>query len=131
MFESDDGKDSLKVLKPVTDAQGNVIVEPMDIRKTVLAHHPELQNCYKAALAETPQINGKITMEWLIGENGQVKKTRVKDNSTESGKLAFCVTDAARNWIFPKPAKGDVHIIYPLIFNSGTQGAAPTSAPAP
>lgn len=78
---------------------------------------PEFRQCYQAVLEESPDVSGRLTMEWVVSETGRV--VNVKEIASDTGRsdLARCIRREIRTLQFPKPSGGPIIIQYPIIFS--------------
>ena len=61
-----------------------------DVAKAVTARAPALKACYEQALRDTPQLAGKVTVQFTVGANGAVTGVAV---SGADGPFASCITN--------------------------------------
>ena len=92
---------------------------PMEaVRKVVDAHMGAIQRCYEGALIRNPSIAGKVTFEWTIGTDGNVKTAHTKLTTLSSNDVVDCIRDSLITWHFPSPKGGVVVVSYPFLFNA-------------
>ncbi|NCN41698.1 AgmX/PglI C-terminal domain-containing protein [bacterium] len=77
-----------------------------EIKRVVDAHENEVQYCLNQALKLDPGISGRVEISWTIFGQGQVRNTKVAQNTTGSEALATCIMRYLKTWTFPKPASG-------------------------
>lgn len=98
---------------------GNVPREA--IAQAVRGARKQVQLCYERELTKTPTLEGKVTVEFVIGVNGQVSSA--KDASAEpfpSAKVTECLLGVVRKLKFPSPVGGGlVTVRYPFVFKAG------------
>jgi hypothetical protein len=92
---------------------------PYSIQEVVKSHLAEVQDCYNGVVLEmgkqTP--SGKVLASFRILPSGLTDKVTVnrKKSTIKNQRIQECVTEALRNWQFPKPEDGRVHPIeYPF-----------------
>ncbi len=88
------------------------------IAKVVRKHLREIQYCYERNLLLSPNLQGKVVMEWTIATSGSVSVVKTKNNTMASPAVAMCISAKIKGWKFPKPKGGIVIVSYPFIFNS-------------
>jgi pSer/pThr/pTyr-binding forkhead associated (FHA) protein len=88
------------------------------IAKVVRKHLREIQYCYERNLLLSPNLQGKVIMEWTIAVSGSVTVVKTKNNTMASPAVAMCIAAKIKQWKFPKPKGGIVIVSYPFIFNS-------------
>ncbi|HUU03928.1 MAG TPA: AgmX/PglI C-terminal domain-containing protein [Myxococcota bacterium] len=89
-----------------------------EIAKVVRQHLREIQYCYERNLLLSPNLQGKVVMEWTIATSGSVSVVKTKNNTMASPAVAMCISAKIKGWKFPKPKGGIVVVSYPFIFNS-------------
>ncbi|MBW1871860.1 MAG: AgmX/PglI C-terminal domain-containing protein [Deltaproteobacteria bacterium] len=88
------------------------------IAKVVRKHLRQIQYCYEKNLLLSPNLSGKVIMEWTISKSGSVSIVKTKKNTMASPAVAMCISAKIKGWKFPKPKGGIVIVAYPFIFNS-------------
>ncbi len=81
------------------------------IQKTVRAKYAELRQCYEDLDDQPPM---QVEMHFTIGPDGKVTTGYVE--SVVRPQMAPCVERAMFSLVFPKPAGGDVSVVYALNF---------------
>lgn len=87
-----------------------------EVGKVIHAHISEIRYCYEAAMIRTPDIEGKLVLDFTIGGSGAVKEAAaVKESSLNQARLDDCILRRLTKWSFPKPNGGvDVAVSYPV-----------------
>jgi TonB family protein len=97
-----------------------VVSEGLDrdiIRRIVSAHINEVAACYNDGLTRDPDLRGRISVEFIIGVDGTVDKSEVKESTLADAAVGTCVITAMKRWKFPRPAGGNsVSVLYPFVF---------------
>jgi len=88
------------------------------IAKVVRKHLREVQYCYEKNLLLSPNLQGKVIMEWTITLSGSVSVVKTKKNTMATPAVAMCISAKIKRWKFPRPKGGIVVVSYPFIFNS-------------
>jgi TonB family protein len=92
------------------------------IREVVHRHTNEIRYCYEKALANAPDLMGKISVKFAIGPSGKVQSVSVESSLMKSPEVEECVVKRVRTWEFPKPKGGGVvSVTYPFVFQSAGQ----------
>ncbi len=65
-----------------------------EIQKVVNKHIGEIQRCYERELLKTPNLTGKVTVEWTVATSGAVKSSRQKDATLQSSAAINCILRA-------------------------------------
>ncbi|MBX3022556.1 MAG: AgmX/PglI C-terminal domain-containing protein [Bdellovibrionales bacterium] len=93
------------------------------IRETVRSHAKEILACYDAQLESKPELEGRLIMQWDIGEKGKTANVRVVQPFEPA--VDDCVALKIESWTFPtEPSeKGKVgRIVFPFVFSSKEAG---------
>lgn len=99
------------------------------IRRVIRRHVPPVRYCYERQLAKDPNLQGRLGIEFAIGQDGRV--TAVKVVGPLQSELDRCVARVVRRMVFPKPEGGIVVVSYPFVFRAGNASSPAPSAPAP
>jgi hypothetical protein len=92
-------------------------MDPELIRRVVRSHHDQLKYCYDNALTKNPKLTGKVSVRWIIREDGTVASSNVTTTTTGTPDLDRCIAGRVLTWIFPKPKGGGVAVVtYPFVF---------------
>lgn len=90
------------------------------IQRVVREHRREIRACYEGELQRNPDLEGAITVEWVIAPDGAVAGARVQDTSLNSSAVENCVTRRIQQWVFPEPrGGGTVRVTFPFVFAPG------------
>lgn len=91
-----------------------------EIRDVVKTHSAEMRQCYQAALKKNPKLQGKLTFQWSIDDEGQAKNILLnerKSNLTHQ-QLIDCMTGELAKWKFEAAPPGmTIEVNYPFVFN--------------
>jgi len=89
------------------------------IRRVIREHIREIRNCYEKELQRSPDLYGKIVLEWDIEEEGRVSRVVAKSNALGNDNVANCIMSRLKMWKFPDPPKDQVgRVIFPFVFSS-------------
>lgn len=89
------------------------------IRRVIREHIREIRNCYERQLQRTPDLYGKIVLEWDIEEGGRVSRCIPKSNEMGNAQVADCISRRLKTWKFPDPPKDQIgRVSYPFVFSS-------------
>jgi outer membrane biosynthesis protein TonB len=89
------------------------------IRRVVRAHIPEIRHCYNQALTRDPTAQGKVVIDFTIGEDGKVVASKVSSSDMADQDAPRCMSDAVLRWSFPRPDGGQVVVSYPFVLEPG------------
>ncbi len=102
------------------------------IRRVVRAHINEVRACYNQGLARSPELAGRVSVQFTIGETGKVTASVVRDSDLPDSAVAECMAKVIRRWQFPAPPGGGSIIVgYPFVLRPADGEAATTAAPPP
>ncbi len=95
-------------------------LDQTQVAATVHAKQPEVDACYKEALAarkDDKDLVGVIRLAMVISPAGVVTESKMHENTTGSTQLETCLIEHSQTWQFPKPTgHGEAAIIYPFTF---------------
>lgn len=90
------------------------------IQRVVREHRRELTACYESELQRNPDLEGTVSVEWVIAPDGSVAASQVESSTLSSDAVESCITRRIRNWRFPEPrGGGTVRVTYPFVFSPG------------
>ncbi|MCA9546681.1 MAG: TonB family protein, partial [Myxococcales bacterium] len=88
------------------------------VRTAVDQHQGKVVGCYERALLKSAALSGKLTVEWRITPQGEVRSAKVKSSTLGDAAVAECVLGVIRSTRFPAPPDGGECVIaYPFIFS--------------
>lgn len=90
------------------------------VRRVIRHYLPRLRSCYERATKRGQEIGGVIEIRFVIGQDGRVRRSDVHSNTTGATGLGRCIAATMARWKFPKPVGGEVDLIYPFVFSSGS-----------
>lgn len=101
------------------------------IREVWRMHQNEIENCYRKALLESPDLQGQIEMKVVIDAAGDVTEAIAAGAMIGSdGVVGKCVERRIHHWKFPQPAGGGLVVVhYPWTFEP-IQFDPPVTLPA-
>ena len=89
------------------------------IRRVIREHIREIRSCYERELQRSPDLYGKIVLEWDIEEAGRVSRVVAKSNALGNDNVANCIMSRLKTWKFPDPPKDQVgRVVFPFVFSS-------------
>jgi biopolymer transport protein ExbD len=90
------------------------------IRRIVRAHINEVRSCYNAGLTKNPELEGRVTIDFVIASTGKVGDSKVAENTLSDENVGACIAKAVKRWTFPKPGGGgEVEVSYPFQLSPG------------
>jgi len=79
-----------------------------------------IRSCYQQALTLDPKLEGKLVTQFVIGADGFVEGSEIKEDQLGRDDVADCVLDRIEMLEFPPPAGGGIVIVsYPFVFSPG------------
>jgi len=92
------------VVMPLS-AQAGGRLAPEIIQRVVRRHFRSFRRCYEDGLRNCPNLNGRVTVTFVIERDGRVRRASV--------------VRRFRSLVFPAPNGGSVTVSYPILFNPG------------
>ncbi len=90
-----------------------------EVGQVIHKHMKEIRYCYETAMIRSPDLEGKLVVEFTIGRQGAVRSSGVRTSSVPDQRLDDCVLSRLVAWKFPQPKGGiEVAVTYPFIFKS-------------
>ncbi len=89
---------------------------PETIQRVVRANFGRYRACYQSALAQNPNLQGRVVVRFVIGRNGTVSSASGSGDLPNPGVIS-CVAGAFQGLSFPPPDGGIVTVSYPLVFS--------------
>lgn len=91
---------------------------PEVIQRIVRQNNGRFRFCYEQGLKNSPGLQGRITVRFVIGRDGKVASATATDDLANPA-VTDCVVSAFRRLQFPQPEGGIVSVSYPLVFSPG------------
>jgi hypothetical protein len=110
-----------RVPPPVTPgvARVNGALSQEAIRRVVHRHLPEVRFCYEQGLQHNPSLEGRVSIQWIIGADGRVQSSALASSSLSNSNVESCIVGAVQRWTFPSPDGGGVvGVNYPFVLQS-------------
>jgi hypothetical protein len=86
------------------------------IRRVIHAHRNEIRYCYERALTANPGLWGKVTVNFVIGPNGSVQVSKIRETTMNNADVENCIAQKVKTWKFPEPKGGGiVDVTYPFV----------------
>jgi hypothetical protein len=88
------------------------------IRRTINRHLNEMRYCYESALTTRPELEGRVTMKFIIAPSGLVQVATIQESALAHAGVETCMTRALQRWAFPAPAGGGLVVVtYPFVLS--------------
>jgi hypothetical protein len=92
---------------------------PEVVREIVRGNFEAYRKCYEAGLGRHRDLEGKVTLRFVIERDGTVSKVSLNDNTLPDCAVARCIEDGFKTLRFPKPEGGIVTVTYPIMLEKG------------
>jgi TonB family protein len=90
-----------------------------EVGKVIHSHLSEVRYCYESSMLRSPDVEGKLVLDFTIGSNGKVQTASVRESSLQDPRLDDCILRRLTKWAFPQPKGGvTVAVSYPFIFKA-------------
>jgi TonB family protein len=94
-------------------------IDPSAVRRTISQHLPRIRSAYEDQLRASPNLSGRLAVQFTIGATGQVTDARVTSSTMNDRGLEQRILSVFRGMRFPSPAGGgEVTVTYPFVFQS-------------
>ena len=107
----------------ITPGDGLFDVEA--VRAVITAALPDLEACYRPALAYAPELWGRLGIRFHLTEKGKLDEAFEVESQFPDENVSLCALRAARKLKFPKAEGGEIRFVVPLRF-----GIEPARDPA-
>lgn len=91
-----------------------------DAQKIVDAYKAEkeqVKNCFENALKQNAQLQGDITLAWMVDGHGVLKKAWVKNSTVQDADMENCLLNHLKTVSFPKTQNlAKITVEYTLTF---------------
>lgn len=107
---------------PAPDYRSEVrgLLDKDTIRAVVRANIADIRDCYNLGLRDDPELGGRVVVDFVIGEDGEVVGAEVgAETKIDHDAVPGCMAEAISSWSFPAPAKGKVKVSYPFNLEPG------------
>jgi hypothetical protein len=103
-----------------------------DIRAVVNTKLNDLKDCYMAALAEKPGLNGKLVYRWSIAPDGSVTSFAADEREWPDPASRACMDTHIASMRFPPTNHGGlVFVTFPFMFSPGEEPDGPGAPKQP
>jgi outer membrane biosynthesis protein TonB len=88
------------------------------VRRVIRSILGQIKNCYVRSLRTNEDLQGRVVIEFDIGEQGIVRRAGIKNNALADGnRVGDCIATLIRAQKFPEPPQGTVaQVAYPFNF---------------
>lgn len=93
------------------------------IRRVIRRHINEVRFCYERALSQRPDLQGRVSVRFVISASGSVQSSSNAGSSLGNATVESCIVSAVRRWTFPAPEGGGIVVVtYPFMLQSAEGG---------
>lgn len=98
------------------DVRGSLSKEV--IRRIIRRHINEVRFCYEQELNARPDLEGRVSVKFIISPTGAVQTAVVADSSLGNAKAEQCISQSVLRWTFPAPDGGGIVVVtYPFVLS--------------
>lgn len=89
------------------------------VENVVESGFPLFARCYRDGVLRSTSLDGAVRLRFVVGERGRV--TTVEDSGSDltDRQVVDCVAEGFYALRFPKPERGDAHLVYRIHFDAG------------
>ncbi|MBX3245695.1 MAG: AgmX/PglI C-terminal domain-containing protein [Myxococcales bacterium] len=89
------------------------------IQRVIRRHINEVKFCYEQELNSRPDLEGRVTVRFIISPTGSVQTAMVQATTLGNQRVESCISQAVQRWTFPAPDGGGIVIVnYPFMLQS-------------
>lgn len=90
-----------------------------DVVRVFDRHMDELLDCYSDALEDLEEIEGEVSLFFLVDPQGGVKQVHIRQSSLGSLRAEQCILGHVSRYTFPEPAGGAIaEVSYSMAFEA-------------
>ena len=90
-------------------------LSPEQIRRAIRRHINEVRSCYEDALLRRPNLEGRVSVRFIISAAGTVQTSSVEGEAALT-EVGTCIAHASRGWSFPN-SEGPTLVSYPFLLD--------------
>lgn len=93
------------------------------IAAVINKHIGQIIYCYERGLQKSPNLKGRVGVNFTINGRGKVSSANIGSSSLRSANVEGCIVNRLKSWPFPKPVGGvNVKVSYPFVLKRVGQG---------
>ena len=85
----------------------------------VEGRRPPANSCHEDGLRGGPNLEGRISISFVIGTDGRVSRTKDGGSDVPDAQVVRRGVDAMSGVSFSLPQGGPVRVVYPIMFSPG------------
>jgi TonB family protein len=106
-----------RIRSGAADVRGSLSKEV--IRRVIRRHINEVRFCYEQELNQRPDLEGRVTISFIISPTGAVQSSAVANSTMGNARVESCIAQAVRRWSFPAPEGGGIVVVnYPFMLTA-------------
>ncbi len=98
---------ALSIGTPIVKGQADKNV----VLRVIKHNYNIIRYCHQRLLLQDPNLNGTVSLQFVIGADGSTLQTTVKKNTTNNTELENCLTGRFRRMMFPEDPGGGPSIV--------------------
>ncbi len=91
-------------------------LDKAEVREVIQQNYRQIQICYLKQLAKDPNLSGKITLEWVVKTDGQVRDAKETQSTLADSAVSECISAVVKTMTFPSPKGGEMKVVFPWVF---------------
>jgi hypothetical protein len=92
-------------------------IPPPVIQRIVRESFGRFRTCYEDGLRRNRDLQGKVTVKFIIGTSGKVAMTADGGSDLPDQEVVRCIVRGFGDLSFPEPEGGMITVVYPIMFN--------------
>ena len=92
-------------------------LEPAKISDVVQYGYPLFARCFRDGIERHDDLKGAMRLRLVIDEEGKVDEVVDKNSDLPDRIVIDCVAESFYSMQFPKPKRGNVHVLYRVLFD--------------
>jgi len=106
-----------RIRQGAADVRGSLSKEV--IRRVIRRHINEVRFCYEQELNQRPDLEGRVTISFIISPTGAVQSSAVANSTMGNSTVESCIAQSVRRWSFPAPDGGGIVVVnYPFMLTA-------------
>lgn len=103
-----------------SEAEPDHQLPPAVIHRVVRASFGKFRQCYEDALRNCPNLQGRVSVKFVIQPHGGVTNVSTKDSDIPDAAVARCVGNKFKELVFPAFKGPPMRVSYPVMFSPGS-----------
>lgn len=107
---------------PVGAADPQILgtLDRSELQQVVRRYQNQVRYCYERELVKNADLQGKLTVKFVVGADGGVASASVQESTLENTSVETCIVGRFMRMQFPKPKGGGIVVVsYPFVFAPG------------